>query len=50
MFDTNVNDVTGIPYYVDMIVDYEDYGKVTSPVYNPGDFSDTKINGIFSQS
>ena len=50
MFDTNVNDATGIPYYVDMIVDHEDYGTVTSSVYNPGDSSDTKINGIFSQS
>lgn len=50
MFDTNVNDVTGIPYYVDMIVEHEDYGTVTSSVYNPGDSSNTKINGIFSQS
>ncbi len=50
MFDTNVNDAIGIPYYVDMVVDHEDYGTVTSSVYNPGDSSDTKINGIFSQS
>ncbi|WP_297441107.1 hypothetical protein [Nitrosopumilus sp.] len=50
MFDTNVNDASGIPYYVDMIVEHEDYGTVTSSVYNPGDSSDTKINGIFSQS
>jgi len=49
IFDTNVNDATGIPYYVDMIVEHEDYGTVTSSVYNPGDSSDTKINGIFSQ-
>jgi hypothetical protein len=48
-FDTNVKDATGIPYYVDMIVEHEDYGTVTSSVYNPGDSSDTKINGIFSQ-
>jgi hypothetical protein len=48
-FDTNVNDATGIPYYVDMIVEHEDYGTLTSSVYNPGDSSDTKINGIFSQ-
>ena len=49
-FDTNVNDATGIPYYVDMIVEHEDYGTVISSVYNPGDSSDTKINGIFLQS
>ncbi|MGY5146422.1 MAG: hypothetical protein ACW9W4_00240 [Candidatus Nitrosopumilus sp. bin_7KS] len=48
-FDTNVNDATGIPYYVDMVVEHEDYGTIISSVYNPGDSSDTKINGIFSQ-
>ena len=50
MFETTVNDTTGIPYYVDMIVEHEDYGTVTSSVFNPGDASDSKINGIFSQS
>jgi YesN/AraC family two-component response regulator len=50
VFDTNVNDASGIPYYIDMIVEHEDYGTVTSSVYNSGDSSDTKINGIFSQS
>lgn len=50
MFDTNVNDSIGVPYYVDMIVEHEDYGTVTSSVYNSGDSSDTKISGIFSQS
>ncbi len=50
MFDTNVNDATGNPYYIDMVVEHEDYGTVTSSVYNPGDSSDTKINGVFSQS
>ena len=49
MFDTNVNDSIGVPYYVDMVVEHEDYGTVTSSVYNPGDSSDTKISGIFSQ-
>lgn len=50
IFETNVNDTTGTPYYIDMIVDHEDYGTVTSSVYNPGDSYDTKINGIFYQS
>ena len=50
VFDTNVNNAEGIPYYIDMIVEHEDYGTVTSSVYNPGDSSDTKISGIFSQS
>jgi len=50
MFETNVNDISGVPYYVDMIVEHEDYGTVTSSVFNTGDSSDSKINGIFSQS
>ncbi len=50
VFDTNVNNAEGIPYYIDMIVEHEDYGTVTSSVYNTGDSLDTKIIGIFSQS
>lgn len=49
MFETTVNDATGIPYYVDMVIDHEDYGTVSSSVFNPGDSSDSNINGIFSQ-
>lgn len=48
-FDTNVNDATGVPYYVNVIVEHEDYGTVTSSVFNPRDSPDTKINGIFLQ-
>ncbi len=50
MFETNVNDISGVPYYVDMIIEHEDYGTITSSVYNSGDSFDTKINGIFLQS
>jgi len=50
MFETTVSGATGIPYYVDMIVEHEDHGTITSSVFNSGDDSDTKINGIFSQS
>ena len=49
-FETIINDSTGIPYFIDMVVDHEDYGTITSSVFNPGDNSDTNINGIFSQS
>ncbi len=49
MFETTVNDASGIPYYVDMIIDHQDYGIVSSSVFNPGDSSDSNINGIFSQ-
>ena len=30
MFNTNVNDVTEMPYYVDMIVEHEDYETISS--------------------
>ena len=50
MFETNLNNISGVPYFVDMVVVHEDYGTITSSVYNPGDSSDTKINGIFTQS
>ena len=50
VFETNLNDISGQPYYVDMIVDHENYGTVTSSVFNSGDSTDSKISGIFSQS
>jgi gas vesicle protein len=49
MFETTINDTIDVPYYVDMIIEHEDYGIVTSSVFNPGDSSELKINGIFSQ-
>ncbi len=49
IFEATVNDAEGVPYYIDMIVEHEDYGTVSSSVFNPGEGSDSKINGIFSQ-
>jgi len=49
MFETTVNNTSGMPYFVDMIVEHEDYGTVTSSVFNTGDVSDSQINGIFYQ-
>lgn len=49
-FETIVNNVPDTPYYVDMIVEHQDYGKVTSSVFNSGEYSNSIINGIFSQS
>lgn len=50
MFEITVNDASGIPYYIDMVVLHEEYGAVTSSVFNPGDNSDSKINSMFTQS
>ncbi len=50
MFEATVNDATGTPYFIEMVVEHEDHGTITSSVFNPGDTSDTNINGIFLQS
>ena len=49
MFETTINDTSGMPYFVDMIVEHENYGTVTSSVFNTDDASDSQINGIFYQ-
>ena len=50
MFEATVNDATDIPYFIDMIVEHEDHGTITSSVFNPVDASNTNINDIFLQS
>lgn len=50
MFEASVNDATKTSYFIDMIVEHEDYGTISSSVFNPVDTPDTIINGVFSQS
>lgn len=50
MFVTTVNGVSDIPYYIDMVALHEEYGIILSSVFNPGDNSDSKINGMLTQS
>lgn len=50
MFETFVNDASNSPYFIDMIVEHQEYGTISSSVYNPGDSPNTIINGVFSQS
>ena len=50
MFEASVNDATKTSYFIDMIVEHEDYGTIVSSVFNPVDTPDTIINGVFSQS
>jgi len=50
MFEAFVNDATKTSYFIDMIVEHEDYGTIASSVFNPVDTHDTIINGVFSQS
>ena len=50
MFEASVNDAIKTSYFIDMIVEHEDYGTISSSVFNPVDSPDTIINGVFSQS
>ncbi len=50
MFETSVNDATKTSYFIDVIIEHEDYGTISSSVFNPADTPDTIINGVFSQS
>jgi len=50
MFETSVNDATKTSYFIDMIIEHEDYGTIVSSVFNPVDVPNTIINGVFSQS
>lgn len=50
MFKTTVNYANGVPYFVDMVIEHEEYGTVTSSVFNPGEDSDTKISGVFTNN
>jgi len=50
IFDINVNDTFETPYFIDMIVEPEDYLIVISLVNSSRDSSDTIINQILFQS
>ncbi len=50
MFETFVNDASNTAYFIDMVIEHQEYGTISSSVYNPRDSSNTIINGVFSQS
>jgi len=50
LFETFVQDVTKTSYFIDMIIEHEEYGTISSSVFNPIDSPDTIINGVFSKS
>ncbi|MCE9652468.1 MAG: hypothetical protein K8Q89_05355 [Nitrosarchaeum sp.] len=49
-FKTVINDVSGSPYYMDVIVEHKDYGTVKSSIFNSGTSADYKIIGMFARS
>jgi len=50
MFETLVSDASNTAYFIDMVIEHQEYGTISSSVYNPRDSSNTIINGVFSQS
>ena len=50
MFETVVQDVTKTSYFIDLVIEHEEYGTISSSVFNPVDSPDTIINGVFSKS
>ena len=50
MFETFVNDVSRTAYFIDMVIEHQEYGTISSSVFNPRDSPNTVINGVFSQS
>ncbi len=50
MFEAFVNDAPNSSYFIDMLVEHEEHGTITSSVFNPVETPETIINGVFSQS
>jgi len=50
MFETFVSDTSNTAYFIDMVIEHQEYGTISSSVYNPRDSPNTIINGVFSQS
>ena len=48
-FKTIINDVSRTSYYVDITVEHDDYGTVTSSIFNSVDNIDSEIAGEFYQ-
>ena len=47
MFETYIQDITKTSYFIDMKIEHEDYGTISSSVFNPVDSPGTVINGVF---
>ncbi|EPA06553.1 hypothetical protein BG20_I1161, partial [Candidatus Nitrosarchaeum limnium BG20] len=48
-FKTAINDVSGTPYYMDVIIDHKIYGIVKSSIFNSGTSADYKVIGMFAK-
>lgn len=50
MFETFVGNSLNTPYFIEMEVEHELHGTISSSVFNPGDNPDVLINGVFTKS
>src|SRR3989338_9116394 len=48
-FKTVINDISRTSYYVDITVEHNDYGTVTSSIFNSVDSIDSEVTGEFYQ-
>lgn len=48
-FEAFVFDASNAPHFIDMVVDNEEHGIITSSVFNPSGNTDTTINGVFTK-
>lgn len=48
-FDTTISDVKNEPHLVELVIEHEEYGTLTSSAYNSGEGTN-EINGIFTRS
>jgi len=47
MFETFVSDPSNTAYFIEMVIEHQEYGTISSSVYNPRDSPNTIINGVF---
>ncbi len=50
MFEAYVNNAPNTSYFIDMTVEHQEYGTISSSVFNPAETPETIINGVFSGS
>ena len=50
MFEAYVNNAPNTSYFIDMTVEHQEYGTISSSVFNPAGTPETIINGVFSGS
>ena len=48
-FEATVLDAGDIAYFIDMVVDHQEFGNISASAFNPGN-SDSMISGVFTET